>query len=69
MTYSIKAEVAMEIISMCIVIAKKENDIQQYNIFSEEKEQIYLGNETVIEKVINEYGNYFKKRMVQYYGY
>ena len=54
MTYSIKAEVAMEIISMCIAIAKRENDI----------EKIYLGNEEIIAKVINEYGNYFKKRMV-----
>lgn len=65
MTYSIKAEVAMEIISMCMAIAKRENDIEQYNIFSEEKEKIYLGDEAIIEKVINEYGEYFKKRMVQ----
>ena len=51
MTYSIKAEVAMEIISMCMAVAKKE--------------KIYLGDEKIIEKVINEYGEYFKKRMVQ----
>ena len=60
MTYSIKAEVAMEIISMCIAIAKRKNDIEKLNIFSEEKEKIYLGNEEIIDKVINEYGNYFK---------
>ena len=65
MTYSIKAEVAMELISMCIAIAKKENDIEQYNIFSKEKEKIYLGDEAIIDKVIKEYGDYFKKRMEQ----
>ena len=65
MTYSIKAEVAMEIISMCMAVAKKEKDLEKYNMFSEEKEKIYLGDEKIIEKVINEYGEYFKKRMVQ----
>lgn len=65
MTYSIKAEVAIEIISMCMAIAKKENDMEKFNTFSEEKEKIYLGDEAMIDKVVNEYGEYFKKRMAQ----
>lgn len=64
MTYSIKAEVAIEIISMCIAIAKKEKDIENLKKFSEEKEKIYLGDEIIIDRVIKEYGKYFKKRMV-----
>lgn len=61
--YSVKAEVAVEIISMYIAIAKEDNLKDIEKILRKEREEIYLGNEKIIEKVINEYGNIIKKRL------
>lgn len=57
----IKIEVALEIISMCIAIAKDENNLEKIQVLNEEKEKIYDGDKEVIKKVINEYGKQIKK--------
>lgn len=64
----VKVEVAIEIISMCIAIAIDNNDFDEVKRLNEEKSSIYLGDETIIEKVINQYGKIVKRKLEERNG-
>lgn len=51
----VKREVAIEIISMMIAFAVEDNNQEEINRLNKEKDMIYLGDETIIEKSYNEY--------------
>ena len=59
----VKREVAIEIISMMIAFAVEDNNQEEMNRLNKEKDMIYLGDETIIEKSYNEYSKIIKKRM------
>lgn len=59
----VKREVAIEIISMMIAFAVEDNNKEEINKLNKEKDMIYLGDETIIEKSYNEYSKMIKKRM------
>lgn len=59
----VKREVAIEIISMMIAFAVEDNNQEEINRLNKEKDMIYLGDETIIEKSYNEYSKIIKKRM------
>ena len=59
----VKREVAIEIISMMIAFAAEDNNQEEINRLNKEKDMIYLGDETIIEKSYNEYSKIIKKRM------
>lgn len=59
----VKREVAIEIISMMIAFASQDNDTEKINSLKEELDQLYLGNEDIIEKAYNEYSSEIKKRL------
>ncbi len=59
----VKREVAIEIISMMIAFAVRDNNEEEINRLNNEKDMIYLGNEEIIEKSYNEYSKIIKKRL------
>ena len=59
----VKREVAIEIISMMIAFAVEDNNQEEINRLNKEKDMIYLGDETIIEKTYNEYSKIIRKRM------
>lgn len=59
----VKREVAIEIISMMIAFAVEDNNQEKINELNKEKDMIYLGDETIIEKAYNEYSKMIKERM------
>lgn len=59
----VKREVAIEIISMMIAFAVEDNDHEAIQRLNKEKEKLYLGDVTIIEKAYNEYSKIIKKRM------
>lgn len=61
MREDIKFEVAIEVISMCIAIVKKNGDMEKVNKLIEERKNIYLGDSDFANKVIKEYGNFIKR--------
>lgn len=63
MKENIKVEVALEIISMYIAIAKQENDLDKMKTLNYEREEIYKQNKYIIEKVISEYGKIVEKKL------
>ena len=63
MRENIKFEVAIEVISMYIAIAKKNGDIEKLMKLIKEREKIYLGDINLVNKVIKEHGNCVKKRL------
>lgn len=59
----VKREVAIEIISMMIAFAVEDNNQEEIKRLNKEKDMIYLGDETIIEKTYNEYSKIIRKRM------
>lgn len=59
----VKREVAIEIISMMIAFAVEDNNQGEISRLNKEKDMIYLGDETIIEKTYNEYSKIIRKRM------
>lgn len=59
----VKREVAIEIISMMIAFAVEDDDQEIINRLNKEKDMIYLGDETIINKTYNEYSKIIRKRM------
>ena len=59
----VKREVAIEIISMMIALAVEDNNQEEITRLNKEKDMIYLGNETIIEKSYNEYSKIIKERL------
>lgn len=57
---NIKAEVALEMISLYIGLAMKNNKELALNLIKE-RDSIYLGNTDLVNKVLNEYGKEIKK--------
>ena len=59
----VKMEVAIEILSMMIALASQDNDEEKVKKLKEELDQLYLGNETILEKAYTEYSDEIKKRL------
>ncbi len=57
---SIKTEVALEMISLYIGLALKENK-KITNHLIKERDLIYQGNNILVDKVLNEYGDKIKQ--------
>ena len=53
MRNNVKFDVALEIISSKIAEAMKDKNKELVNKYLEEREEIYLGNWEIIEKVLN----------------
>lgn len=53
MRNNVKFDVALEIISSKIAEAMKDKNKELANKYLEEREEIYLGNWEIIEKVLN----------------
>ncbi len=56
---NVKTEVALEMISLYIGLEFKTNK-ELANKLIKERDAIYLGNNNLVDKVINEYGNELK---------
>ncbi len=59
----VKTEVAIEIISMMIALAVKDNNREEIERLNKEKESIYMGNEEIINKAYNEYSKIIKEKL------
>ena len=59
----VKTEVAIEIISMMIALAVKDNNREEIERLNQEKESIYMGNEEIINKAYNEYSKIIKEKL------
>lgn len=57
---NVKTEVAIEIISLYIGLELK-NDKKLTNKLIKEREKIYLGDNSLVDKIINEYGKKIKE--------
>ena len=57
---NVKTEVAIEMISLYIGLELK-NDKELSNKLIKERERIYLGDNSLVDKVVNEYGEKIKK--------
>lgn len=57
---NIKTEVALEMISLYIGLAMKNNKELALNLIKE-RDSIYLGNTDLVNKVLNEYGKEIKR--------
>ena len=53
---NVKFEVALEVISMYMSIAIANNDLELVEKLKKEKKEMYLGNNELVDKAINEYG-------------
>lgn len=56
----VKAEVAMEILSMCMARAVSNSDEKMINELSEIKQKVYQGNIKKIDEIIKKYGKQIK---------
>ena len=59
----VKREVAIEIISMMIAFALEDNNHAEIDRLNKEKDLIYFGDESIIEKSYTEYSKIIKNRM------
>ena len=59
---NVKFEVALEVISMYMSIAIANNDLELVEKLKKEKKVMYLGNNELVVKAINEYGKKIKER-------
>ncbi len=60
---NVKFEVALEVISMYMSIAIANNDMKLVERLKKEKREMYLGNDILVEKVLNEYGKKIKENL------
>ena len=61
MNDNVKLDVAIEIISTKIAMAMDKKDSQETERLLKEREELYLGNWDVINKVLNEYSKDVKR--------
>lgn len=61
MNKGVEIEVAIEIISLYIAIEYKNNNLEKVENLKLEREEIYKGNISSVEKVIKEYAPEIKK--------
>jgi len=59
----VKFEVAIEIIAMMIAFAEEDGDEEKVNRLVDEKDKLYLGDKSIIDKAYNEYSAEIKKRL------
>lgn len=57
---NVKTEVAIEMISLYIGLESRNNKELTHKLIKE-RERIYLGDNSLVDKVINEYGDKIKK--------
>ena len=57
---NVKFEVALEVISMYMSIAIANNDLE---LVEKLKKEMYLGNNELVDKAINEYGKKIKEKL------
>lgn len=60
---NVKFEVALEVISMYMSIAIANNDLELVEKLKKEKKEMYLGNNELVDKAINEYGKKIKEKL------
>ena len=61
---NVKTEVAIEMISLYIGMELK-NDKEQSHKLIKERERFYLGDNSLVDKAVNEYGEKIKKLLNQ----
>lgn len=61
MNENVKLDIAIEIMSTKIAIAMEKKDGKEVNRLLEEREQLYLGNWDIINKILEEYSKDVKK--------
>lgn len=61
MNENVKLDIAIEIMSTKIANAMKNDDESEVNKLLEEREQLYLGNWDVINKILDVYSNDVKR--------
>ena len=61
MNDNVKLDVAIEIMSTKIADAMNKKDKEETKRLLEEREQLYLGNWDVIDKILNEYSKDVKR--------
>ena len=59
---NVKFEVALEV-SMYMSIAIANNDLELVEKLKKEKKEMYLGNNELVDKAINEYGKKIKEKL------
>ena len=60
---NVKFEVALEVISMYMSIAIANNDLELVEKLKKEKKEMYLGNNELVDKAINEYGKKIRGKL------
>ena len=60
---NVKFEVALEVISMYMSIAIANNDLELVEKLKKEKKEMYLGNNELVDKAINEHGKKIKEKL------
>lgn len=60
---NVKFEVALKVISMYMSIAIANNDLELVEKLKKEKKEMYLGNNELVDKAINEYGKKIKEKL------
>ena len=60
---NVKFDVALEVISMYMSIAIANNDLELVEKLKKEKKEMYLGNNELVDKAINEYGKKIKEKL------
>ena len=61
----VRLEVAIEVISMMIAFAVADGNQEEINRLNKEKDMLYSGDESIIEKAYGEYSEIIKKRMAR----
>lgn len=61
MNENVKLDIAIEIMATKIAIAMEKKDVKEVNKLLEEREQLYLGNWEVINKILEEYSKDVKR--------
>lgn len=61
MNDNVKLDIAIEIMSTKIAIAMENKDGKEVNKLLEEREQLYLGNWDIINKILQEYSKDVKR--------
>ena len=59
----VNLEVSLEILSLMLAFAVEDNDEEAIERLKKEKQELYLGNNEVIDKAYNEYSKIIKERM------
>ena len=62
MNSNTKLEIAVEIIANKIAKAAREND-EKIDQYLKEREEMYNGNDKIINKIVEEYGNYRRNNL------